>query len=248
MLLMHFSLQTDVESVGPPRKVRPASGAGPSLAACNVRGKRDANVDLQLSLASQESMVFLDRLHKPNGVIVHALTDAKLYHQQPLPQHLKVLASLRKVDVKFGPLNYDGCGGSGPKGRMCLTRLDADGTCRVCGQPSNVVPVLMMDRAGFEADDGATFRLTAFGGVATSIVGITGEDAQALEAESVAEGDSSRSAVVNKIKWSFGRSFEVGVTANRNVTEDGKPFLNAKIFEVALATTSLDPKVFFNVL
>ena len=163
-------------------------------------------------------------------------------------QHLKVLASLRKVDGKFGPLYYDGCGGSGSKGRMCLTRLDADGTCRVCGQPSNVVPVLMMDRAGFEADDGATFRLTAFGGVATSIVGITGEDAQALEAVSVKEGDSSRSAVVNKIKWSFGRSFEVGVTANRNVTEDGKPFLNAKIFEVALATTSLDPKVCFNVL
>ena len=157
-------------------------------------------------------------------------------------KHLKVLASLRKVDLKFGPLYYDGCGGSGSSGRICMKRLDADGTCSSSSPPSNVLPILMLDRAGFEADDGATFRLTAFGVVATSIVGITGEDAQALEAASVKEGDPARTGTVNKIKWSFGGLFEVGVTASTNLTEDGKPYISAKIFEVAVADNSPAPK------
>ena len=38
-------------------------------------------------------------------------------------KHLKVLASLRKVDLKFGPLYYDGCGGSGSSGRICMKRV-----------------------------------------------------------------------------------------------------------------------------
>ena len=76
----------------PPKKVPPVSGQSEaSLASFKVRGNRDVDLDMQLGLAPQEGRAFLDTLHKPDMGLVHVLTDTKLYHQQTLPRHLKVL-------------------------------------------------------------------------------------------------------------------------------------------------------------
>ena len=154
-------------------------------------------------------------------------------------KHFKVLASLRKVDLKFGPLYYDGCGDKGVGDRTCKKRLDAGGECPSCGrQPAEVVPVLMLNRAGFESQDGATFRLTAFDGCATQLIGIDGQEAKLLEDDSVEQGDPTRNSTLERIKHTFGKLFELGVTVSSIILEDGKPYLSAKIFAVAEAESS----------
>ena len=88
-----------------PKQVLPVSGQSEaSLASFKVRGNRDADLDMQLGLAPQGGRVFLDTLHKPDVGLVHVLTDTKLYHQQTLPQHLKVFDLFFEDGFGFLPM------------------------------------------------------------------------------------------------------------------------------------------------
>jgi len=154
-------------------------------------------------------------------------------------KHFKVVAALHKLDLIDGPLYYDGCSLSF-SGRVCLKRLDADGTCSRCAAVSEATPCLQLNKGSFLAADGEKFRLSALGRIASVLLRIDGQSARDLEAECVRTSDSKRSITLAAIQCCFGQMFQLAIEAKHYTQEDGKPWLQCTIYDVVPAPGSKD--------
>ena len=155
--------------------------------------------------------------------------------------HMRVIAMVRGVPLKYGPLFYSSCPTTdGKGGRACQKRVDTDNSCPKCGVVVEPVPFLSMSRASFIADDGERFRMSALGPIAERILGIDASQAAEWEAESIRTSDSNRKNQETYLSSVIGKRLDFAVSVDHILIDGNTPFISATVYDIA-EPTSMHP-------
>ena len=119
---------------------------------------------------------------------------------------------LEKVEFSrfSGSLHYPGCMEKIAQGRVCSKEIGYDGICPRC-EKSVVTRAMLRLVKGTFVQAGNVIKVTAFGDVASKILGITAADSERLEKVAERKGDGKRMDLQAAVEPMLGKEFDLKV-------------------------------------
>lgn len=119
---------------------------------------------------------------------------------------------LEKVEFSrfAGSLHYPGCSEKTTQGRVCSKEIGYDGICPRCEKTVAIQSMLRLVKGTF-LQEGAVIKVTAFGDVASKILGITAADSERLEKVAEKKGDVKRLDLQALVQPRLGKEFDLKV-------------------------------------